>query len=200
MVEFDLETIKDKPWRKPGADISDYFNYGFTEDTWKVYCARHLEMRKESVAKAEIKVMRDVEIGCHNRCSKLMHPRICRCPWMYLHQQHRSWWDHHHHHHPRQLSPLKYYRKFNQKLNKPNQCHHNQHLNHRPSLMMMVMISDVISVIVMMISDVIEIEIGREIVVIKDIDVHGVEVETGVGMIDVGEADRDRHLEHGRMF
>ncbi|KAI5444658.1 hypothetical protein KIW84_013075 [Lathyrus oleraceus] len=26
-----------KPWRLPGADITDYFNFGFDENTWKQY-------------------------------------------------------------------------------------------------------------------------------------------------------------------
>ncbi len=43
--EVDLEAIEDKPWRKPGADITDYFNYGFTEDTWAAYCSRQKRLR-----------------------------------------------------------------------------------------------------------------------------------------------------------
>lgn len=39
-VEFNLDSLEDKPWRKPGADITDYFNYGFNEDTWRAYCER----------------------------------------------------------------------------------------------------------------------------------------------------------------
>ena len=39
-VEVDMESLDDKPWRKPGADITDYFNYGFTEETWAAYCNR----------------------------------------------------------------------------------------------------------------------------------------------------------------
>lgn len=27
-----------KPWRYPGADLTDYFNFGFDEDSWKQYC------------------------------------------------------------------------------------------------------------------------------------------------------------------
>ena len=44
VYDFDLETIKDKPWLKPGANITDYFNYGFTEKTWKKYC----DMQKQT--------------------------------------------------------------------------------------------------------------------------------------------------------
>lgn len=47
IYEFDMETHDEKPWRKPGADITDYFNYGFTEDTWKLYCDKHRRTRSE---------------------------------------------------------------------------------------------------------------------------------------------------------
>ena len=30
----------------PGADITDYFNYGFTEDTWKIYSERQKALRQ----------------------------------------------------------------------------------------------------------------------------------------------------------
>jgi len=39
--------IEDAPWRKPGADITDYFNYGFTEHTWVMYCERQQKLRAE---------------------------------------------------------------------------------------------------------------------------------------------------------
>ncbi|XP_054719791.1 LOW QUALITY PROTEIN: pre-mRNA 3'-end-processing factor FIP1-like [Uloborus diversus] len=48
MYEFNLDTIEDKPWRKPGADITDYFNYGFNEDTWKAYCEKQRKMRLDN--------------------------------------------------------------------------------------------------------------------------------------------------------
>jgi hypothetical protein len=31
-----------------GADISDYFNYGFTEETWAQYCDRQRRLRSEN--------------------------------------------------------------------------------------------------------------------------------------------------------
>lgn len=43
--EFSIDSLDDKPWRKPGADITDYFNYGFNEDTWRAYCERQKKMR-----------------------------------------------------------------------------------------------------------------------------------------------------------
>ncbi|XP_075051739.1 pre-mRNA 3'-end-processing factor FIP1 isoform X2 [Mixophyes fleayi] len=45
LVEVDLDSFEDKPWRKPGADLSDYFNYGFNEDTWKAYCEKQKRLR-----------------------------------------------------------------------------------------------------------------------------------------------------------
>lgn len=45
ILDVDLNTLEDKPWRKPGADISDYFNYGFDEDTWKLYCDKQKRMK-----------------------------------------------------------------------------------------------------------------------------------------------------------
>ncbi|KAH6610158.1 hypothetical protein Trco_000178 [Trichoderma cornu-damae] len=42
----------DKPWRKPGTDISDYFNYGFDEFTWALYAAKQESIRGEFGADA----------------------------------------------------------------------------------------------------------------------------------------------------
>ncbi|XP_013399653.1 pre-mRNA 3'-end-processing factor FIP1 isoform X2 [Lingula anatina] len=51
-LEFDIDSLKneEKPWRKPGADVTDYFNYGFNEDTWMQYCEKQRRMRLESGA------------------------------------------------------------------------------------------------------------------------------------------------------
>ncbi|KAJ7986498.1 hypothetical protein DPEC_G00340500 [Dallia pectoralis] len=45
VLEVDMETLEEKPWRKPGSDLSDYFNYGFNEDTWKAYCEKQRRLR-----------------------------------------------------------------------------------------------------------------------------------------------------------
>ncbi|KAL2849543.1 Fip1 motif-domain-containing protein [Aspergillus pseudoustus] len=37
----------DKPWRRPGSDLTDYFNYGFDEFTWASYVLKQQELRKE---------------------------------------------------------------------------------------------------------------------------------------------------------
>eukprot|EP01119_Soliformovum_irregulare_P024871 TRINITY_DN902_c0_g1_i1.p1 TRINITY_DN902_c0_g1~~TRINITY_DN902_c0_g1_i1.p1 ORF type:complete len:414 (-),score=114.99 TRINITY_DN902_c0_g1_i1:38-1279(-) len=53
--ELDVD-LEDKPWRKPGADITDYFNYGFNEDSWKQYCSKQVQLRLEQSMQGKIKV------------------------------------------------------------------------------------------------------------------------------------------------
>ncbi|KAI1902768.1 hypothetical protein AGOR_G00019400 [Albula goreensis] len=43
--EVEMDIFEDKPWRKPGADLSDYFNYGFNEETWKAYCEKQRRLQ-----------------------------------------------------------------------------------------------------------------------------------------------------------
>ncbi|KAI4181445.1 MAG: hypothetical protein L6R41_006618 [Letrouitia leprolyta] len=47
-VDMDADFSEDdKPWRRPGTDMSDYFNYGFDEFTWASYCLKQENLRKE---------------------------------------------------------------------------------------------------------------------------------------------------------
>ncbi|XP_065320477.1 pre-mRNA 3'-end-processing factor FIP1-like isoform X2 [Gordionus sp. m RMFG-2023] len=57
IYDVNLEELEDKPWRKPGADITDYFNYGFTEETWKLYSEKQKNMRTENDAFEKIRHM-----------------------------------------------------------------------------------------------------------------------------------------------
>lgn len=47
IIDVDLDSFEDKPWRKPGADLTDYFNFGFNEQTWKAYCAKQKVFRED---------------------------------------------------------------------------------------------------------------------------------------------------------
>lgn len=40
-------SAKEKPWRKPGTDLSDYFNYGFDEFSWSLYADKQNKLRNE---------------------------------------------------------------------------------------------------------------------------------------------------------
>ncbi|KAJ9195160.1 hypothetical protein DTO164E3_6921 [Paecilomyces variotii] len=46
-IDADFPGEDDKPWRRPGTDLTDYFNYGFDEFTWASYCLKQQELRKE---------------------------------------------------------------------------------------------------------------------------------------------------------
>jgi hypothetical protein len=43
----DLDHLEDKPWRNPGSNLADYFNYGFNEETWRMYCAKQTGLKEE---------------------------------------------------------------------------------------------------------------------------------------------------------
>ncbi len=45
--DTDFPSESTKPWRKPGADVTDFFNYGFDEFTWASYCLKQQTMPKE---------------------------------------------------------------------------------------------------------------------------------------------------------
>ncbi|KAJ3162396.1 cleavage polyadenylation factor subunit fip1 [Geranomyces michiganensis] len=55
LCKLDLESLEEKPWRRPGADITDFFNYGFNERTWKLYCEKQKRMRDDFPPEAAIK-------------------------------------------------------------------------------------------------------------------------------------------------
>lgn len=38
IVDVNIDAFDEKPWRHPGVDITDYFNFDFDEDSWKKYC------------------------------------------------------------------------------------------------------------------------------------------------------------------
>ncbi|KAG6879377.1 hypothetical protein C0992_003197 [Termitomyces sp. T32_za158] len=44
ILDFDLSAMTEKPWRRPGSDISDWFNYGFDETSWEAYCYRRRDL------------------------------------------------------------------------------------------------------------------------------------------------------------
>jgi hypothetical protein len=45
--ETEIDHLEDKPWRAEGADPSDWFNYGFNEETWRRYCEKQMRLRRE---------------------------------------------------------------------------------------------------------------------------------------------------------
>ena len=45
--DVNLDTLEVHPWRDPGVDLSDYFNYGFNEKSWKNYSEMQLKHRSK---------------------------------------------------------------------------------------------------------------------------------------------------------
>ncbi|XP_074574999.1 FIP1[V]-like protein [Curcuma longa] len=56
IFDVDIESFEEKPWRYPGVDISDFFNFGLDEDKWKDYCKRLDQLRLESTMQSKIRV------------------------------------------------------------------------------------------------------------------------------------------------
>jgi hypothetical protein len=49
---YDIAQMAKRPWAEPGAKLSDYFNYGFNEQSWRVYCAMQKNGEDSLLAKA----------------------------------------------------------------------------------------------------------------------------------------------------
>ncbi|KPA80767.1 hypothetical protein ABB37_04217 [Leptomonas pyrrhocoris] len=49
---YDIAQMAKRPWAEPGAKLSDYFNYGFNEQSWRVYCALQKNGEESLLAKA----------------------------------------------------------------------------------------------------------------------------------------------------
>nr|XP_009411336.1 PREDICTED: FIP1[V]-like protein [Musa acuminata subsp. malaccensis] len=56
IFDVDIESFEEKPWKHPGVDISDFFNFGLDEDKWKDYCKRLDQLRLESTMQSKIRV------------------------------------------------------------------------------------------------------------------------------------------------
>ncbi|KAJ4762625.1 FIP1 -like protein [Rhynchospora pubera] len=56
IFDFDIENFEEKPWRHPGAESSDYFNFNLDEAGWKDYCKRLGQLKIESTMQSKIRV------------------------------------------------------------------------------------------------------------------------------------------------
>eukprot|EP00042_Codosiga_hollandica_P051525 m.633420 g.633420 ORF g.633420 m.633420 type:complete len:473 (+) comp58300_c0_seq3:41-1459(+) len=54
IYDASMDQFADKPWLKAGADLTDYFNYGFDETTWKEYQEKQRQIRSELQQRALI--------------------------------------------------------------------------------------------------------------------------------------------------
>ncbi|KAG1338769.1 putative FIP1[V]-like protein [Cocos nucifera] len=46
IFDINIEAFEQKPWKQPGVDITDYFNFSLDEDGWKSYCQQLDQFRQ----------------------------------------------------------------------------------------------------------------------------------------------------------
>ncbi|KAM5548169.1 FIP1[V]-like protein [Rosa sericea] len=56
IFDVDIDGFEEKPWKYPGVDTSDYFNFGLNEDSWRDYCKQLEQLRLESTMQSKIRV------------------------------------------------------------------------------------------------------------------------------------------------
>ncbi|GAB4828160.1 hypothetical protein Ancab_035077 [Ancistrocladus abbreviatus] len=56
IFEVDIDGFEEKPWKYPGVDVSEFFNFGLNEDSWKEYCKQLEQLRFESTMQSRIHV------------------------------------------------------------------------------------------------------------------------------------------------
>ncbi|XWS70382.1 hypothetical protein CRYUN_Cryun03dG0043300 [Craigia yunnanensis] len=56
VFEVDIDSFEEKPWKYPGVDLSDFFNFGLNEESWKDYCKQLEQHRLETTMQSKIRV------------------------------------------------------------------------------------------------------------------------------------------------
>lgn len=56
IFEVDIDGFEEKPWRLQGIDVSDFFNFGMNEESWKEYCKQLDQHRLEATMQSKIRV------------------------------------------------------------------------------------------------------------------------------------------------
>ncbi|XVE97490.1 hypothetical protein REPUB_Repub03eG0024200 [Reevesia pubescens] len=56
IFDVDIDSFEEKPWKYPGVDLSDFFNFGLNEESWKYYCKQLGQYRLETTMQSKIRV------------------------------------------------------------------------------------------------------------------------------------------------
>jgi len=59
IFDVDLDNVDVAPWRKPGADVGSFFNFGFNEHTWRRYASDVRHARLELALQEKIQTVGD---------------------------------------------------------------------------------------------------------------------------------------------
>lgn len=56
IFDYDFDKVENKPWKNQNEDITDYFNYGYNEEIWKLYVKKCKKLYSQTkIKKSEIK-------------------------------------------------------------------------------------------------------------------------------------------------
>lgn len=72
VFDIDMTNFAEKSWRRPGSDLSDWFNYGFDEISWEAYCIRRRELGEAAAMLKGAVMVRSSPLRCPS-CSSLFH-------------------------------------------------------------------------------------------------------------------------------
>jgi hypothetical protein len=53
--------LPDKPWMIPGAEVSDYFNFGFNEESWNSFLMRQISLRQQKILERERQLQQEYQ-------------------------------------------------------------------------------------------------------------------------------------------
>ncbi|XP_022731262.1 FIP1[V]-like protein [Durio zibethinus] len=56
IFDVDIDSFEEKPWKYPGVDLADFFNFGLSEEGWKDYCKQLEQHRLETTMQSKIRV------------------------------------------------------------------------------------------------------------------------------------------------
>ncbi|XP_049936132.1 uncharacterized protein LOC116262695 [Nymphaea colorata] len=60
IFDVGIDLLDKKPWRCPGVDITDFFNFGMDEESWKNYCMSLAQYREQATMRMRIPVYESV--------------------------------------------------------------------------------------------------------------------------------------------
>ncbi|KAF3783269.1 FIP1[III]-like protein [Nymphaea thermarum] len=60
IFDVGIDLLDMKPWRCPGVDITDFFNFGMDEESWKNYCMSLAQYREQATMRMRIPVYESV--------------------------------------------------------------------------------------------------------------------------------------------
>ncbi|PIA51423.1 hypothetical protein AQUCO_01100331v1 [Aquilegia coerulea] len=64
ILDVNIDAFEHKPWKHPGVDITDFFNFGLDEESWKHYCNRLEQFRHQTNIQSQTNQAYGAGFGC----------------------------------------------------------------------------------------------------------------------------------------